>query len=88
MQINETIARVEHHPDGLVLLLNDGAKDGTQRTRLFLTGATFGPKYDDVVMLNGQTGTILTGKAEHPVKLIRGNILAVTELPEEIHGTS
>ena len=85
MNIHETISGVEHHPAGLILLLSDGEGVGTPRTDLFLTGATFEPKRDDVVMIRGSTGTILTGEAEHHVA-VKGNQLTITDPPEDTHG--
>ena len=86
MKLNDTIAKVEHHPTGLMLLLDDGDKFGGGRTQVFLTGAKFEPKRDDVVLMDGQSGSILSGGKEHHIRLVKGNQLSVVEAPEDQHG--
>ena len=40
----------------------------------------------DVVLMDGQTGTILSGGKEYYIRLVKGNQLSVVEAPEDTHG--
>ncbi len=67
IKVNSVIAKVEEHPKGLVLVLDEKPKDGA-RPRYFLNHPSFRPKIGDVLQIEGRDAFILTGKSEHSLK--------------------
>ena len=84
---NHIIYRVEHHPLGLALLV-DECDSKLNRIVFFLHKPSFHPRKDDVLSISGRSATINTGKTEHNLKLVGANALHEIEPPEVTSGHS
>ena len=80
-KINAVIARVEHHPLGLVLILDEPKDGGQTRPHFFLRQPRSTPKVGDVLQLNGKDGVLLTGDHETHIRRYAPN--GLEEIPED-----
>jgi len=69
------IARIEHHPTGLILITDLPACDRGRIPCYFLTKVAFEVKVHDVIRVNQKSATIKTASGEHKLKLSRQNLL-------------
>ena len=61
------IGRIEHHPMGLVLMLDIPENNHEERPHFFLRAPRVSPKIGDTVKMSGKNGVIRSGELEYRV---------------------